>query len=285
MSKSSLIECRVRAIADRLGRVELITRKRVGASLPAFVEQDYLVGVSDRLARFGIDRKEYRFQPGDILLLNPGQVVSCETLHIPNGGTTYRGIQIDPRLMQELYREIAPEREGVLCFAQPVLTGEHLAGFITRSHDALLNACDRRESEDTLRELLERLAQSERVLRYIPKARHERFAMRRVRQFLHSNYADRITLDQMAEVADLSSSRLSRVFHHETGVAPHAYLVQYRINRSKALLSSGVPPAQTAVETGFVDQAHLTRHFKRYTALTPGRYARLANRWAMPPNG
>ena len=41
---------------------------------------------------------------------------------------------------------------------------------------------------------------------------------------------------------------------------------------SLALLPAGLPITQAATTTGFYDQAHLTRHFKRIVGLTPGRY-------------
>jgi transcriptional regulator GlxA family with amidase domain len=54
----------------------------------------------------------------------------------------------------------------------------------------------------------------------------------------------------------------------------HAYLTQTRVRRAKPLLRAGLPAGQVAVETGFYDQAHLTRHFEQIVGLTPARYAR-----------
>jgi transcriptional regulator GlxA family with amidase domain len=45
-----------------------------------------------------------------------------------------------------------------------------------------------------------------------------------------------------------------------------------RVRLAKTLLAQGLPIAQAAVEAGFVDQAHLTKHFKRIFGVTPGRY-------------
>ena len=39
--------------------------------------------------------------------------------------------------------------------------------------------------------------------------------------------------------------------------------------------SSGIPPARVAFETGFADQSHLTRQFKRFTGVTPGHFSSL----------
>jgi AraC-like DNA-binding protein len=48
-----------------------------------------------------------------------------------------------------------------------------------------------------------------------------------------------------------------------------------RVERARQLLLAGHPAADVAVEVGFYDQAHLTRHFRKHTATTPGRFARV----------
>jgi AraC-like DNA-binding protein len=66
---------------------------------------------------------------------------------------------------------------------------------------------------------------------------------------------------------------LIQVFKRATGVvSPHQYLVSYRIHRAKALLGSGQPIVQVALEMGFVNQAHFSRTFKRYNMITPGQF-------------
>jgi AraC-like DNA-binding protein len=44
------------------------------------------------------------------------------------------------------------------------------------------------------------------------------------------------------------------------------------VYRARDLLRSGVPIAEAALRTGFVDQSHLNRHFKRIIGVTPGQY-------------
>lgn len=58
------------------------------------------------------------------------------------------------------------------------------------------------------------------------------------------------------------------------GVSPYAYVVGRRIDLARGLLLEGAKPADVAVSVGFYDQAHLTRHFKKYTATTPAQFAR-----------
>jgi AraC-like DNA-binding protein len=72
----------------------------------------------------------------------------------------------------------------------------------------------------------------------------------------------------------LSQFALLRAFRRETGMPPHAYLNQLRVRRARLLLDDGLAPADVAAQTGFADQAHLTRHFKRVVGVPPAAYQR-----------
>ena len=81
-----------------------------------------------------------------------------------------------------------------------------------------------------------------------------------------------MTLEQLSRLTGLSRYHLVRVFGESVGVPPHAYLRQVRVGRAKALLAAGCPVAEAAVATGFADQSHLHRWFKRLWGVTPGGY-------------
>lgn len=72
----------------------------------------------------------------------------------------------------------------------------------------------------------------------------------------------------------MSPFHLARSFTAHTGVAPHAYQLHLRVGRARALLAEGAAPAEVATRTGFCDQSHLGRHFRRLVGVTPGAYAR-----------
>jgi AraC-like DNA-binding protein len=91
---------------------------------------------------------------------------------------------------------------------------------------------------------------------------------------LHERLADPPTLAELAELTGLSQFALLRAFRGATGLPPHAYLNQLRVRRARLLLDDGRPAAEVAVQTGFADQAHLTRHFKRVVGVPPAAYQR-----------
>lgn len=81
------------------------------------------------------------------------------------------------------------------------------------------------------------------------------------------------SLDEASRALGRSKAHLIRSFGATYRVAPNAYLIGRRIEAARGLLLDGMAPADVAAVTGFYDQAHLTRHFKRHTATTPAAYA------------
>jgi len=86
-----------------------------------------------------------------------------------------------------------------------------------------------------------------------------------------------ISLDELAEAAGLSTSHFEVLFKRSTGVTPHQYVVRCRVERARELLGNDdLSLAQVAARSGFCDQSHLTRHFKRIVGITPSGYRRKA---------
>ncbi len=103
--------------------------------------------------------------------------------------------------------------------------------------------------------------------------------LRRVTEFLETHLVDGARLDALARLVSLSPSYLIRAFKVSTGMTPHQWLRTSRIRRAEQLLIEGDRSlAIVAQETGFSDQAHLTRIFGQVTGESPGawRRARLA---------
>jgi AraC family transcriptional regulator len=92
-------------------------------------------------------------------------------------------------------------------------------------------------------------------------------------QFIQERFADDIALADIAAAARVSPYHLARVFKQATGMSPHQYLIQVRVNNARALLMAGAGKrsvADVAEAVGFADQSHLTRHMKRLLGVTPG---------------
>lgn len=97
--------------------------------------------------------------------------------------------------------------------------------------------------------------------------------LNRVLDFLRQNFAKETRLWELAELAGMSPHYFCDLFKKSTGFSPHQYLLQYRIGRAKIFLRSpqfGI--SQVAKATGFVDQSHFTKVFRRIVGVTPTQF-------------
>jgi AraC family transcriptional regulator len=95
--------------------------------------------------------------------------------------------------------------------------------------------------------------------------------LRRVEEFLMTHLADDVGLDALAAIADLSPKHFARAFRQSTGMPPHRWLIEQRIDRAKALLRKGdASLAEIALACGFADQSHFTVTFRKMVGATPG---------------
>ena len=100
---------------------------------------------------------------------------------------------------------------------------------------------------------------------------------------LQERYQDSVDLEELSVLTGLSRFSLVHAFSSQIGMPPHAYQTHVRIERARALLEVGIPPAMVATDVGFFDQSHLTRHFKRIMQITPGKYAKASRRTRIFP--
>jgi AraC-like DNA-binding protein len=89
---------------------------------------------------------------------------------------------------------------------------------------------------------------------------------------LASNIDTSMTLQSIGEAVGLSPFHAARMFTRHTGMPPHAWRNQARLNQAKTLLRQQTPIAEVAAWCGFTDQSHLTKHFKRAYGVTPGAW-------------
>ena len=109
----------------------------------------------------------------------------------------------------------------------------------------------------------------------LPVDRHrdgDAAAVARIREILHAEYGTDIRLDDLARAAGRSRFQVNRAFQAATGMPPHRYLTNIRLEHARALLAAGDAPAEVAAAVGFADQSHLTRRFKAAYGVTPGRF-------------
>jgi AraC family transcriptional regulator len=97
---------------------------------------------------------------------------------------------------------------------------------------------------------------------------------RRILELLDGASAAQMSLAKLAAEIGVSEGHFIRLFKARFGVAPHQYVVKRRLEHGKELLSSDMNLAQVAAASGFSDQSHFTRVFKREFHMTPSAWRR-----------
>ncbi|MCI0415135.1 AraC family transcriptional regulator [bacterium] len=209
--------------------------------------------------------------PATLFIVFPGEVHSNRATVGP--GCTYRTIYVDPKLMQQSATEIHDKQSGIPFFPTTVLFEQDVIRKYFELHLALEHPSTSLERQTLLLELLADLLT--RFAEYRSSSltiRMENAAVQRVCDYLIAHYSENVRLGDLARIANLSGFHLNRVFSKHLGMPPHAFQTQVRVLRAKALLLKGWSISQAAMETGFADQSHLTRHFKRLLLVPPGHY-------------
>jgi AraC family transcriptional regulator len=89
-------------------------------------------------------------------------------------------------------------------------------------------------------------------------------------EYIHAHLDRELSLAEVAGVVNISPTYFANLFKRATGISPHQYVLQQRVERAKfLLLKTDLAIADVALQVGFSNQSHLTRHFKRLNGVTP----------------
>jgi AraC family transcriptional regulator len=122
--------------------------------------------------------------------------------------------------------------------------------------------------------LLRQHSTSARAAHPLPQGGFSRLQLKRATDFMQSNLGDPLTMAELATATGLSPSHFARRFKVSTGVPPHQFLMQMRVERAKRMLRGGASIIEIALTCGFTHQEHMTRIFRRAVGLTPAAYRR-----------
>jgi AraC-like DNA-binding protein len=218
-------------------------------------------------------RRETVIAPGFVLCAHPGEVFSAERVLVRGSASS---LTIDSKVLKDhvAEHELLPEKlrlRGVSRMSNLLLSSLFELCTMLRPGPTAM------EVQASLVEFVAALMGELLDQTTTPSSRpnSDSRAAERIRACLHADPSVTIDLTTLAEQAGMSRFRVLRVFKRRFGLPPHTYQLQLRLGLAQKSLRAGLHPAQVAAEYGFVDQSHLTRHFKRLLGVTPAQYARV----------
>ena len=251
--------------------LELSRAHYLNHTFPRHLHEEYIIGIIVQ----GVEEIKhrgatYRAPAGSLILINPGEPHSNYSINAR--GFTYRTFYPSVKLLRQISFALTG-KEDAPRFSAPVVRHSDMFRPLLRLHVKFeqLNSSLEQESEfvSVMAQLL--ITHASGGALPLPFVREHRY-IRIVQEYLEANYTENVSLHQLASISNISPFHLLRTFHEEIGLPPFEYQTQLRISHAKKLLRAGWSIAEAAAESGFVDQSHLTRHFKRVVGITPGKY-------------
>jgi len=221
----------------------------------------------------------YRYQgsqhvahAGSVPVINPGELHTGS--RAMDEGWRYRVLYAPVAFIHALAADIAGRTQPLPWFEADVIRDRDLAMRLSRAHQLLEANGDALVAEtallDALSTLLVRYGRARPDMPQTGAIDEKRIVAMKER--LAGDLAAPLRLADLADAVGLSPFHAARLFARATGLPPHAWRTQVRLQRSLAPLRAGASVADVAAEHGFTDQSHFTRHFRRMFGVPPGRW-------------
>lgn len=228
----------------------------------AHSHEHYVIGRVERgESELDLNGERVHIAPGDLIAFNPGDVHGCrragDELFAYDSVTVAAGVLDGARLR-------FPRSED----------SEAL-----RAYDDLMRSIDEgRGAEIRERALfLASCLDAGGPQAFAAPSAHEESALRAFAH-LRGHLAKPQAIAELAAMEGISEYALIRAYRKRFSITPLQHLMSLRVECACELLSEGASPADVAAETGFADQAHLTRVFKQRVGTTPAAYGKMAKR-------
>lgn len=215
--------------------------------------------------RWWSGRGDVEARKGDMISSNPGEVHDGT----PLGATrSWKMLYASPALVADIVRDVSEGRTADFEFTNPVFERSPSAANFEFAYASLTGVpAEPLAAESALTLLFHGLLGG----RNRPSTAPSR-ELARAKERIDSDPASAMSLAELAAESGLSRFQALRGFTRLTGMPPHSYQVQRRLELARSLMTRGTGVSAAAAAAGFADQSHLHRHFVRRFGITPGAY-------------
>jgi AraC-like DNA-binding protein len=203
------------------------------------------------------------------------QVVTLLPPHVPHNGRAATPSGFRKRVVYLDFSQLPAALVGQ-AVSRPVLPDPLLRQRISQFHRVLDQPGEEFEAEHRLAFIVERIRGHLNRDGGPAAAPPAGCVADELRDLIDARFREKVTLRQASAELYVHPAHLVRMFSRTFGISPHQYVTSRRVDLARRLLLDGMPPSQAAVEAGFYDVSHLSRHFKLILGTSPARFARSA---------
>ncbi|THF62098.1 AraC family transcriptional regulator [Pseudothauera rhizosphaerae] len=208
---------------------------------------------------------------GTVVHVPPECLHACNPA--PGAAWSYQMLHLDAAWVDAVRREAGFDAPAGRPESAAISTRPADYAHFRRLNALLFSAAGPREKEAALIEFIgARYAAHVCRIGGAPVGAAARRGVHKAQQRLREDCAADLPLAELAQAAGMSRYQLIRAFRAATGLTPHAWQLNLRIQHARARLRAGDDLAELAYRLGFADQSHFQRVFKAHVGVTPGRY-------------
>lgn len=254
-----------RLLAGRWDGVELCRAAYLSHRFPVHAHPEVHVALIERgRYDFRLEGRRHVAEAGDLLVFAPDGAHDGGAAD--TAGYAYRQILVPPGV----WERVAIEEGGRLCWPRfPVLRRE-TAGLLLHGLFTADAGADPMLLDAGLARLIAGLGAGEEG--GLPPRPATPSMVRRAVEMMQEGFAEPLTLADLADASGTSRFALSRAFRRIHGIGLHEWLMGLRLRHARRCLAAGMAAADAAAASGFADQSHLIRRFKRAYGVTPGDF-------------
>ncbi|PTN37543.1 AraC family transcriptional regulator [Desulfonatronum sp. SC1] len=254
--------------------LEILNCQESSFSFPPHLHENYCIWLNLSCGEKIIQKGETRLlKPGFFGVIYPGEVHSNEPCEYRN--RSLKTFYLSPAKLESTCRENWGFKEAPVELRTNFYESKIIIRLLLSLESSLLNDCSGSMERQTffLTAVLSLIRFCGAVTPGTRKARYdEDKRLKKVIDLFYDRIEDNIFLDEVASYLDCSPYYFIRFFKKATGLTPHAYLIQLRLEKAKALLSKGRAIADAALRAGFNDQSHLYKYFQKRYGVSPKAY-------------
>lgn len=217
-----------------------------------------------------IDNQWFEHCPGDIIFILPGQIFQMEKADVIAPYNEYY-VHVNPfglpnHPAAKLLKSICPQKINLKNQMLPNMFRSLFEIFTTNPEDATIKL------KSIMLQIIDIIFQH-----FKNKPDHQNIRIYtkilNAKKYIEENYIKEVTIDQISEHAEISSSYLMSKFKYYFGCSPISYKINLQMNHAKILLAQNTSVSKTACLTGFNSIHYFSRLFSKKTGMFPKQFA------------